>query len=283
MTSPRRICFLCLAVLVAVPILSAQVKESEIVKQMDKLRSLSDAQRSAATIKLAQDIGTLPPGQSKVKYADALAHLVTEGDQGSNALQAVGDVLAKALTESSIPAKGDQPPMPYMDIARLVRYEGVTTILTDPLYAKASQVLATNDAEIEKVDFTLKDLHNKPVTFSQLRGKIVLVNFWATWCPPCRVEMPALDYLSTRFASQGLVILSISDEDPFKVGSFISPMKFHPTVLLDPGGKVHKQFHVEGIPHTFLFDRDGKLLGVAIDELTPNQFLAMLSKTDLHP
>ena len=93
MTFPRRIRFLCLALLLAVPILSAQVKESEIVKQMDKLRSLSDAQRSAASIKLAQDIGTLPPGQTKLKYADALSHLVTEGDQGSNALQAVGDVL----------------------------------------------------------------------------------------------------------------------------------------------------------------------------------------------
>jgi thiol-disulfide isomerase/thioredoxin len=283
MTFPRRFRFLCWALVLAVPILSAQVKESEIVKQIEKLRSLSDAQRGAATIKLAQDIGTLPPGQTKVKYADALSHLVTEGDQGSNALQAVGDVLATALTESPVPAKGDEPPMAYMDIARLVRYEGVTTTLIDPLYVKASQVLATNDAEIEKVDFTLKDLHNKPVTFSELRGKLVLVNFWATWCPPCRVEMPTLDLLSTRFGSQGLVVLSISDEDPFKVSSFLSPVRFHPTVLLDPGGKVHKQFHVEGIPHTFLFDRNGKLLGVAIDELMPKQFLAMLSKTDLHP
>jgi len=60
-------------------------------------------------------------------------------------------------------------------------------------------------------------------------------------------------------------------------------VKFHPTVLLDPGGKVHKQFHVEGIPHRFLFDRNGKLLGVAIDEPRPKQFLAMLSKTDLYP
>jgi len=66
-------------------------------------------------------------------------------------------------------------------------------------------------------------------------------------------------------------------------GARDSPVKFHPTVLLDPGGKVHKQFHVEGIPHRFLFDRNGKLLGVAIDEPRPKQFLAMLSKTDLYP
>ena len=59
----------------------AQVKESEIKKQMDKLRSLPDAERSAATINLTRDIGTLPRGLSKVKYADDLSHLVTEGDR----------------------------------------------------------------------------------------------------------------------------------------------------------------------------------------------------------
>jgi thiol-disulfide isomerase/thioredoxin len=283
MTLSRRVHVACWALLLAAPMLFAQVKESEIGKQMEKLRSLPDAQRSAATIKLAQDIGTLPAGLNKVKYADSLAHLVTEGDQGAQALQAVGDALSKALSESPVPAKGDEPPMPYMEIARMVRYEGVTATLADPLYVQASQKLAANDAEIEKIDFTLKDVHDKKVTFSELRGKIVMVNFWATWCPPCRVEMPTLDWLSTRFESQGLVILSIDDEDLFKIGSFLAPMKFHPTVLLDPGGKVHKQFHVTGIPQTYVFDRNGKLIGVAIDERAPKQFLAMLSKTDLHP
>ena len=282
-TRSRRILLVCLAALLAVPVLAAQVTESALVKQLNGLRALPDAQRPAATIQLAQEIGTLPPGEAKVQYADALSNLVTEGDQGSDALQAVGDVLSKALAESPVPANGDEPPMPYMELAQLVRYEGVTTTLTDPLYVKAGAILAANDADIAKADFTLKDLHNKPVTLSALRGKIVLVNFWATWCPPCRAEMPALDFLSTRFASQGLEVLSITDEDPFKVGSFLAPTKYHPSVLLDPGDKVHKQFHVVGIPRTFLFDRDGKLLSVGIDERTAKQFLTMLSKTDLHP
>ena len=281
--SSRRILLMSAVVLLSVPLLAGQAKESAIVKQMDNLRALSDAQRPPATVKLAQDIGTLPPGPAKVKYADALAHLVTEGDQGADTEQAVSDVLAKALAESPVAAKGDQPPMPYMDIARLVHYEGVSTTLTDPLYMKASRILAANDADIEKQDFTLKDLHNKPVTLSSLRGKIVLVNFWATWCPPCRVEMPTLDWLSTRFESQGLAVLSISDEDGMKVTSFFAAAKYHPTVLLDPGGKVHKQFHIEGIPQTFIFDRDGKLIAVGIDERSSKQFLTMLSKTDLHP
>ena len=283
MISLRRAPVLYLAVLFSGMYLPGQVKESAVAKQLDGLRSLPDAQRPAATVKLAQDIGTLPSGQSKVKYADELTNLVTEGDQGSDALQAAADALTKALTESPVPAKGDEPPRPYMDLARLVRYEGATTTFTDPLYIKAGQILAANDAEIEKADFTLKDLHNKPVTLSSLRGKIVLVNFWATWCAPCRIEMPTLDFLSTRFESQGLVVLSITDEDLFKVGSYLANAKYHPAVLLDPGGQVHKQFHIDGIPHTYLFDRDGKLLAVAVDERTPKQFLTMLSKTDLHP
>ena len=95
--------------------------------------------------------------------------------------------------------------------------------------------------------------------------------------------MPDLDLLYTHFQSQGLVVLSITDEDPFKVGSFLATANYHPPVLLDPDSKVHKLFHVGGIPETLLFDRNGKLIAVAIDQRTRRQFLQMLTKTDLHP
>jgi len=280
----RRIFFVCLAALLALPALSAQVKQSAVEKQLHKLRNLSDAERPAATVKLAREIATLPAGKDQVNDADALSNLVTEGDQGAEALQAVGDTLSKALAESPVPAKGDEPPMPYMDLARLTRYEGVTTTLSDPLYTKAVQTLAANDADVQKADFTLKDVHNKPVTLSALKGKIVMVNFWATWCAPCRTEMPYLDALATRFASQGLEVLAITDEEPFTVTSYLGQgSQYHPTVLFDPGGKVHKEFHIEGIPRTFVFDRDGKLIGQTIDQATWKQFITILANTDLHP
>jgi thiol-disulfide isomerase/thioredoxin len=174
-------------------------------------------------------------------------------------------------------------PCPTPIWPKRVRYEGVKTTLADPLYTKALQLLVAGDAEIAKADFTLKDLHNKKVTLSELRGKIVVVNFWATWCGPCRLEMPDLDLIYTHFQPQGLVVLSITDEDAFKVGSFIAPSNYHPQVLLDPDGKVHKLFHVDGIPKTFVFNREGKLVAEAIDQRTRRQFLGMLSNTDLHP
>jgi thiol-disulfide isomerase/thioredoxin len=282
--NPIRPTFLAVAVLLfGAPLLFAQVSESAINKQLEKLRSLSTEQRPVATIKVAADIATLPAGPKKVGLADALTHLVTEGDQGAKALQAVADTLSKALAETPVPAKKDQPPMPYQDLANLVRYENVTTTLTDPLLAKATQILVDNEADVQKADFTLRDINNKKVTLSELRGKIVLVNFWATWCPPCRLEMPDLDIIYTHFQPQGLVILSITDETGLKVIPFVSQMGYHPPVLFDSDGKAHKLFHVDGIPKNFVFDREGKLVAQSIDQCTQHQLLMMLAKAGLHP
>jgi len=274
---------LVVAIAIATPLLHAEVKASQVENQLHNLRSVPEDQKPATIIKLAADIKSLPANAQKVSYADALVHMSTEGDMGKDALQAVADTLTAALTETPVKPKGNKVPMPYYDLAKLVHYEHVDTTMTDPQYVKSAQMLVDNDAAVEKVDFTLKDLKGKKVTLSELRGKIVMVNFWATWCAPCRVEMQDLDALSLYFAPQGLVVLSITDEEMFKVGSFLGGTKYFPTVLLDPDGRVHQQFHVTGIPNTFLLGRDGKLLAVAIDQRTRRQFLAMLSQTDLHP
>jgi thiol-disulfide isomerase/thioredoxin len=274
---------LAAAVLVVAPPVRGQLTAPKIEGQIDKLRSLPENKRPAATIELARDVLALPAGEPKVRLADKLANLVTEGDQGADALQAVADTLAKSLAETPQPAKGDQPAMAYMELAQLVRYEHVNVTLNDPLFAKALDILAANDAEIEKADFKLKDLHDKPWTLSQLRGKIVMVNFWATWCPPCRAEMPNLDAIYTHYQSQGLVILSITDEEPITVAKFIVQKGYHPPVLIDHGGAVHKQFHIAGIPRTFVYDREGKLVGETIDECTQQQFFRLLGAAGLKP
>ena len=127
------------------------------------------------------------------------------------------------------------------------------------------------------------ELDNTSFDLSAFHGKVVIVNFWATWCPPCRLEMPDLDIISTHFQPQGLVILSITDESGLTVTPFITQMGYHPQVLFDSDGKVHRLFHVNGIPKNFVFDRDGKLVAQSIDQCTQHQLLMMLAKAGLHP
>lgn len=217
----------------------------------------------------------------KLKLADALSHLVTEGDPGQQTLQAVADTLAQALRETPVPSSNGLPPIPYMDLARLVRYEGVSSDLRDPLLDKALATYAANDADAARAGFTLKDLKGKKVTLSELRGKVVLVSFWATWCPPCRKEMSDLDQIYSQYEGQGLVILSISSENSATVKSYIHSIGYHPPVLIDDGGKVTREFHVNGIPRTFVFDREGKLAAQATDMRTRRQFLRMIDAAGL--
>ena len=271
--------------LVASPLaLHGQATEASITKQMQGLRAMPDAARGPATMQLAKDIRTLPAGLPKVRLANGLSGLTTEIDAGLPTLNAVADTLAQALTETPIPSKTpDGPPShAYIELAKLIRYMHVSTKLDSPMMTKADAILEANDEDARKADFTLKDLHGKKVTLSELKGKIVMVNFWATWCPPCRKEMPDLDAIYTHFKDQGLVILSITDEDMFKVGSFIGQANYHPPVLLDTDKKVAKMYHIDGIPKSFVYDREGKLVDESIDELTQHQFLMMLAKAGLH-
>ncbi|MBZ5548978.1 MAG: TlpA family protein disulfide reductase [Acidobacteriia bacterium] len=137
------------------------------------------------------------------------------------------------------------------------------------------------DRKREHPEFTLKDLAGKTWSFADLRGKVVLVNFWATWCPPCRKEMPDLEILYERFQSKGLVILAISDEETAKVEPFIRERKVTFPVLLDPDRKVNDVFLVNGIPKSFVYDREGKFVAQSIDMRTQKQFLEMLGKAGI--
>jgi len=196
--------------------------------------------------------------------------------------------LATALEETPAKpvAKTGAPNGAYVELAELARYEHLSVeqaVADSDQYKQATAQLVANDADIEKQDFTLKDLHGKKWTLSELHGKIVVVNFWATWCPPCRKELPDLDAIYTHFQSKGLVILGLDDEDPFKITQFFGGHDLSYPVLLDTNRKMANAFHVDGIPKTFVFNRDGKLVTQSIDMRTRRQFLAMLAQAGLQP
>src|SRR5271157_2313746 len=267
-----KLLFALAAVLVVVmnfglPLASAQKKEivwsadeKPLADQIHGLRSLADDVRAGTTKDLALKIRRLPATENKLRLAVGLAGLSTEGDFGHNTLQEVATTLAETLRERPAPwaepkdpdaaskaTAAREPARPYIELATLVRYENVEVspdLNNDEQFRAAMTRLEADDRKREHPEFTLKDLSGKTWTFAELRGKVVLVNFWATWCPPCRKEMPDLKTLYERFAPQGLVVLAISDEEAAKVEPFVRERGVKFPVLLDPGRKVNERFIV---------------------------------------
>jgi peroxiredoxin len=256
-------------------------QEKPIADQIRGLRSLPDDVRARTTKNLAIEIRQLPVAPNKLRLANSLAMLSTEGDFGHDMLQEVATTLAAALREQPLPAKQGQAPRPYVELAELVRYEHLQAALDDPQYAAAVSKIESDNERRDQADFTLAELGGKTWTLKKQRDKVVLLNFWATWCPPCRKEMPDLETLYRQFKGQGLVILAISDEDAGKVRPFIAEQKVTYPVLLDPGRRVNELFQIEGIPKTFVYDRNGKLVAQSIDMRTRRQFLEMLAHAGL--
>jgi peroxiredoxin len=109
-------------------------------------------------------------------------------------------------------------------------------------------------------DFSLTDLEGKSQSLSQYRGKIVLVNFWATWCKPCTTEMPAMQTMYDKLRDKGFVVLAVNElEDDAKVREHIKQYGHTFPVLMDRDNKVANQFGVFGLPVSVFIDQEGRV------------------------
>lgn len=125
-------------------------------------------------------------------------------------------------------------------------------------------------------NFTLKDLDGKDVSLSDLRGQVVLINFWATWCGPCRDEMPAIQ---SRYDRGGFAVLAIDfAEDPLQVRSFLNELGVNLPALLDPDGRVQELYRVRGYPTSFFIDADGIVRFFHIGEMNEADFQSFLAQ-----
>jgi peroxiredoxin len=120
-------------------------------------------------------------------------------------------------------------------------------------------------------DFTLRDPDARPVQLSRvLKEKAVLLNFWATWCPPCREEMPTMERAYRDYGARGLEILAVSVDAggesavAARVTEFMSAFKLTFPALLDPQGEVVRAYRLRGLPMSFLIDRQGAIRAVEI-------------------
>lgn len=118
---------------------------------------------------------------------------------------------------------------------------------------------------IEAPDFTLKDLSGNSVSLSELQGKVVLLNLWATWCPPCRSEMPSMQEIYERFPESDFTILAVAApntqrESLEKIRSHIEENSFSFPVLLDENMQVNRDYGTGSIPTSWIIDTEGMLV-----------------------
>lgn len=116
-------------------------------------------------------------------------------------------------------------------------------------------------------DFALSDLNEKPYRLSDFRGKVVFLNFWATWCAPCREEMPSMEVLNKNFEKDGLVMLAVSIDrvtTAKDIPPFVKGLNLTFPVLLDSWGKTDKPYKRMGVPETFIIDQQGIIREIII-------------------
>lgn len=111
-------------------------------------------------------------------------------------------------------------------------------------------------------NFKLKDLDGREYHLADLHGKVVFLNVWATWCPPCRDEMPSMEQLHRQLSGQDFVMLAVSEDANGRdaVAPFVRELGLTFPVLLDPEGVIPKRYGVTGYPETFIIDRSGAVV-----------------------
>jgi thiol-disulfide isomerase/thioredoxin len=138
-------------------------------------------------------------------------------------------------------------------------------------------------AKPANLNFTLKDVNGAPVNLASFKGKVILLDFWATWCGPCKIEIPWFIEFQNKYKDKGLVVVGISSDDTIdKLKPFVTANKMNYVVLQGLGrDDVHDAFGpIWGLPTTYLIGRDGKLcrkhMGLAPKEQFEKEILGLL-------
>lgn len=110
-------------------------------------------------------------------------------------------------------------------------------------------------------DFTLRDTKGNYVSLTALRGKVVVLNFWATWCPPCKLEMPGLNRLHNDYIARGLEVIAISTDSSDKgIRNYTGELQLNLRIVRDTDGRISKLYRVYSLPTTFVIDQSGRVV-----------------------
>lgn len=140
---------------------------------------------------------------------------------------------------------------------------GGTAWATDPAFDGLA--ITHVSGGVQAPAFELATADGKRVSLAALRGQVVLLNFWATWCPPCREEMPSMERLHQEFKAQGLAVLAVNiQESPKQVARFMRDFRLTFPALLDVDATIAGRYGVRGLPSTYLIDRTGRVVGQVV-------------------
>ncbi len=149
----------------------------------------------------------------------------------------------------------------------------ILLLLAVPVCANADSYQDLNIERFNKnvgaPNFSLEDLQGNSIHLSEYEGKVVLLNFWATWCMPCRQEMPGLESLWQRYKDKGLVVIGVSNDDADKherVANFVKKVGLSFPIALDAESNVSHLYEVSGIPASYLIDRKGVAIARILGE-----------------
>jgi peroxiredoxin len=135
-----------------------------------------------------------------------------------------------------------------------------------------------NAPKTKAIDFKLKDLEGKELSLSDLKGKKVFLNFWATWCPPCKAEMPEIEKLYQETKNSDLVIVAIEIGEPLDtVKPFIDSNKYNFKVLLDSDQSVSSKYNISAIPTSYFIDADGNIVSKSVGGMNIDQMKAAIT------
>jgi cytochrome c biogenesis protein CcmG, thiol:disulfide interchange protein DsbE len=173
------------------------------------------------------------------------------------------------MLETNASGTAERVPPHSQEPAALVRRRLIVTFGGLVILALAFGIVWLQSSKYEPLtvgmaapDFSLPDIEGKTVRLSDYRGKVVFVNFWATWCKPCKEEMPSMEILWDNFKSEDFVMLAISmDRVTTKkdIPPFIESMKLTFPILTDSWGQTDKRYKLMGVPETYIIDQNGVL------------------------
>lgn len=160
-----------------------------------------------------------------------------------------------------------------MNIKSFVNKVIIFVLFLACIYVIANQLIFKSERvssiETEATSFTLKDLHGKEYRLEDYKNKGVIVNFWATYCPPCEREFPTLESAYQQYKDQSIEILAINVNEPWRfVDSFIRKRNISFPVLLDRHGDIAKSYNVINLPITFFINSEGEVVSKVSGEIT---------------